>query len=226
MTRPVSDERDPREDRIEARRADVDLAAGELDHPAWQLARPVRLARYWSGAPAPPERRAEARLLWTPRALCARFVCRQAEPYVVSDAPRLGAKSIGLWDRDVCELFVAPDAGRPEHYFEFEAAPNGEWLDLELRQLPGGRETDWEYRSGMTAAARAHADSYTVALRVPWSAFRPDATPPRPGERWRANLYRCVGTGPARGYLAWRPTETPHPNFHVPEKFGALVFEE
>jgi Carbohydrate-binding family 9 len=221
----TSEHDDTREEATEARRADGDLSAEDLDHPAWQSARRVRLARYWSGAEAPRGRRAEGRLLWTAGALCARFVCRQAEPYVVSDAPRLDSKTIGLWDRDVCELFVAPDDSRPEHYFEFEAAPSGEWLDLELLQLADRRETRWDYDSGLTVAARAEADSYTVVMRVPWSAFGRE-TPPRPGERWRANLYRCVGAGPERGYLAWRPTETPRPNFHVPEKFGALVFEE
>jgi len=29
-----------------------------------------------------------------------------------------------------------------------------------------------------------------------------------------------------RFYSAWRPTNTPAPNFHVPEAFGALVFTE
>ena len=138
------------------------------------------------------------------------------------DATRLDRKTLDLWDRDVCELFLAPDARRPEHYFEFEAAPTGEWLDFELRQLPDRRETNQDYRSGMTTSARVAADSFTLALRVPWAGL-PSA--PRAGDRWRANLYRCVGAGPSRGYLAWRPTETPRPNFHVPHKFGRLLFE-
>ena len=218
----MSDRLDEQNDTAVACRARVEVSASELDHDEWESARPVPLARYWSGAEAPPERHSEARLLWTPEALCARFVCRQAEPYVTSAAPVLDRKTLGLWDRDVCELFLAPDARRPEHYFEFEAAPTGEWLDFELRQLPHGRETNREYRSGMTMAARVLADSFTLALRVPWAGL-PAA--PRAGDRWRANLYRCVGAGPSRGYLAWRPTETPQPNFHVPQKFGWLVFE-
>lgn len=241
----MSDEAATREETIEARRAAVDLAASELDHAEWERARPVRLARYWSGAEAPAGRHAEARLLWTPRALSARFVCRQAEPYVVGDAPRFDAKTLGLWERDVCEIFLAPDERRPEHYFEFEAAPTGEWLDLELRQLPDRRDTNWDFQSGVTVAARRAEDSYVVALRVPWSALttqgsaegasgsltegpaRDDARhAPRAGDLWRANLYRCVGSGAGRGYLAWRPTETPRPNFHVPQKFGRLLFTE
>jgi hypothetical protein len=38
------------------------------------------------------------------------------------------------------------------------------------------------------------------------------------------NLCRCVGEDPDRGYLAWRPTHTAEPNFHVPTAFGTIVF--
>ncbi len=124
----------------------------------------------------------------------------------------------------MCELFVAPDDATPEHYFEFEVAPTGEWLDLAVALAPNGtRATDWKFRSGMTAAARVEGEQLTLALRVPWAAFALNA-PPRAGALWRANLYRCVGAGAARGYLAWRPTLTPQPNFHVPARFGWLHF--
>jgi hypothetical protein len=40
---------------------------------------------------------------------------------------------------------------------------------------------------------------------------------------WRINLFRCVGVGDDR-YLAWQPTYTAEPSFHVPEVFGWLDF--
>lgn len=206
---------------VEAARAEYEVAAGDFGNGAWARARPVGLARYWSGEEAPAGRRAEARLLWGESALVARFVCRQEEPLVVCAAPRLDRKTVGLWERDVCEIFVAPDASAPRRYFEFEAAPTGEWLDLAITLTDDGRETDWDYRSGMTAAARLEGQTLTVGMRVPWAAL---GGAPRPGESWRANLFRCVGADPARGYLAWRPTHTPEPGFHVPEKFGRLIF--
>ena len=209
------------EDTIEVVRAGEEFGVAALDHAAWGAARPVPLTRYWSGEAAPPERHAEARLLWTGEALLARFDCRQAEPLIVNPSPRLERKTPRLWERDVCELFVAPDPRRPEHYFEFEAAPTGEWLDLEIDWREDVRETDWDYRSGMSAAARVNAGSVVVALRVPWRAF---GRAPRAGERWRANLFRCVGADPDRGYLAWHPTHTPEPSFHVPHAFGWLEF--
>jgi hypothetical protein len=178
--------------------------------------------RYWSGEDAPKARQTEARLIWSEEALCVRFICSQSEPLVISDAPQTAEKTIGLWERDVCEIFIAPQAGEPERYFEFEAAPTGEWIDLEIRCKPEARETDWRYHSGMTAAGRIEEERVMVAMRLPWEAFgqRPQAE-----KLWRVNLFRCVGNGAERGYLAWQPTRTPQPNFHVPQAFGWLRFD-
>ena len=93
------------------------LLAADIDHPAWQQARPVPITGYYSGAAAPETRHAEARLLWSSAGLSVRFVCRQAEPLVINAAPQFAGKTINLWERDVCEIFVAPDAAKPEHYF-------------------------------------------------------------------------------------------------------------
>lgn len=210
---------------VEARRARAQVNVAELDHEEWARARPVRLAHYWSGAPAPPARHAEARVLWDDEALSARFMCEQREPLVVSANPQRERKTMGLWERDVCEMFVAPQADDPARYFEFEVAPTGEWIDLALRMTPEGRATDWDFYSGMSAAARIFACSVILTMRVPWEAFG-TAAAPRVGEHWRVNLFRCVGEGATRGYIAWRPTFTPEPGFHVPEKFGQLLFSD
>ena len=209
---------------VEARRARGTISVAELDHEEWTRARAVRLTRYWSGEVAPLARQAEARLVWNERGLSARFVYEQHEPFVVSETPQLERKALGLWDRDVCEMFVAPGTDEPERYYEFEVAPTGEWLDLAVRKTADGRETDWDFHSGMTTAARINANCVTLVMRVPWEAFG-TAARPQAGEHWRVNLFRCVGAGVGRrGYIAWQPTLTPEPNFHVPEKFGWLLF--
>ena len=206
---------------IEARFTPSDVAASDMDHPAWEAAHVAVINRYWSGEGAPVGRHAEARLLWSDAALCVRYVCRQTEPLVVSPHPQTERESMGLWDRDVCELFIAPDASQPECYFEFEAAPTGEWLDVAVCQRSDERETDWDFHSGMTVAASVGAGSIKIAMRVPWEAL---GRRPRSGEEWRANLYRCVGAGATRGYLAWQPTLTEEPCFHVPAAFGWIRF--
>lgn len=209
---------------IAAQRTSASLAAADLDHDGWSQAQVVQLTRYWSGTEAPPSRHAEARVIWSPTALCVRFVCRQDEPLIISANPQLERKTLGLWDRDTCEIFIAPDAAEcPQSYLEFEAAPTGEWLDLAIEHKDGVRETDWEFNSGMTAAARISVGIVTIALCIPWTAFGRE---PQAGDRWRVNLFRCVGADPTRGYLAWQPTHSPQPNFHVPAVFGWLHFND
>lgn len=208
---------------IEALYTARDLSAADLDHAEWRRVKAVPLTRYWSGTPAPASRHAEARVLWSDESLCVRFVCRQTEPLIVSTNPQTETKTMGLWDRDVCEAFLAPNPEQPNRYFEFEAAPTGEWIELAVHGKPGQRATEWDFESGMTAAARIGNDEITIAMRIPWGDR---IHKPQPGERWRVNLFRCVGSSKDRGYLAWQPTHTEQPNFHVPEAFGWLVFGE
>jgi alpha-galactosidase len=205
---------------ISARRTREEISVSDFFHAEWERAQPVQLVRYWSGEAAPPERHAEARLIWSSTALCVRFVCRQSEPLVISDAPQTAEKTMKLWERDVCEIFVAPEPSETEHYFEFEAAPTGEWIDLKIRCRPEARDADWHYISGMTAAGSIEEGRVIIMMRVPWEAFGQ-----RPEKLWRVNLFRCVGAGASRGYLAWQPTRTPQPNFHVPQAFGWLRFD-
>ncbi|MBV9924450.1 MAG: carbohydrate-binding family 9-like protein [Acidobacteria bacterium] len=207
---------------VEALRVGKGLAAGDFDDAAWRRARAAHIARYWSGEDAPRSRRAEARVVWDAAGLTVRFDCRQEEPLVVSTAPQVEHKTLKLWDRDVCEIFITPETERIRHYYEFEVAPTGEWIDLALTVTAEGRDTDWDFHAGMSAAARVRPGAVTSGLRVPWQAL---GRTPRAGERWRCNLFRCVGQDPTRGYLAWQPTHTPEPAFHVPDKFGWIVFK-
>ena len=206
---------------ITAAHTTANLGAAQFDDPAWKRAHPIKIDRYWSGEPASPGRTADARILWSEEGICVRYVCKQTEPLTVSTNPQTQKKTIGLWDRDVCEIFLAPDPQVPERYFEFEAAPTGEWIDLAIHTMPDKRDTDWEFHSGMTAAARVEKDRVTIAMRIPWDHW---IHKPQKGERWRTNLFRCVGSGATRGYLAWQPTRAPEPAFHVPAAFGWLQF--
>jgi len=205
---------------IEAPHCERLLAASSFEDEAWARARPTEINRKWTGQNAPETRQAQVRIVWTPESLLAHFVCRQHEPLTVNANPQFEQKTIGLWHSDVCEIFVAPDPKVPGRYYEFEASPLGEWVDLAINHTAAGRETDFEFQSGMSAAARVGIDQITVVMQIPWSNFLPR---PTTGEVWRVNLFRCIGTGDDR-YLAWQPTHTREPNFHVPEVFGQLHF--
>lgn len=198
-----------------------DFPVQELENKAWEKAATVTVDKYWSGEKAPKERQFKARLLWSDAAVYVRFEANQKEPLVVSEKPNLTTKTRGLWDRDVCEIFLAPNKNEPRRYFEFEIAPNGEWIDLGIHQMPEKRETDWDYASGMQSKSVIGKDKIWMAIRVEWKAF---GKTPAAGDVWLGNVFRCVGKDPTRGYLAWSPTLTKEPSFHVPEKFGEFEF--
>ena len=198
------------------------ISSDDFDNPIWQQSHPIQIEHYWSGEPAMATRHAEARVCWSDEALHVRFLGAQHEPLIVSENPITDRKTLGLWDRDVCEIFLAPDPARPWRYFEFEAAPTGEWIDLGITVKPEGRETDWDFASGFRTAAKLEGERLLVGMRIPWSESIPK---PQPGDAWRVNLFRCVGPEAPERYLAWLPTRTPEPNFHVPEVFGVLRFK-
>lgn len=201
-----------------------DLSKFDFSLSVFEKAENIRIGRYWSAAVAPAKRHFTVRMLWSDDALWVLFEGNQQEPLVVSEKPDTSKKTHGLWDRDVFEIFLAPNAAEPRKYFEFEVAPTGEWIDLALDTTSGKRVTDWEYDSGMKVIAVGNRNKKIQALiRIPWNAF---GKAPKAGDVWLGNLLRCVGKDPDRGYLAWSPTMTKEPNFHVPGRFGEFHFVE
>ncbi len=206
---------------IKIPRIENDFLIGEFDNESWEKSEETTIENYWSGEKAASERHAKAKLLWSDSAFYIRFEANQAEPLIISETPNLKSKTKGLWDRDVCEIFVAPNPKEINKYFEFEIAPNGEWMDLKVHKLTDRRETDFDFDSGMKSAAKIESGKVRMAMKVEWKAF---GKTPKANKIWKGNLFRCVGSGETRGYLAWSPTETETPDFHVPEAFGEFEF--
>lgn len=198
-----------------------DFAVSDLSNDAWQNGTEVLIRNYWSGQKAPEGRWVKARLLWSSTGIYVRFEANQNEPLIVSDKPDLTKKVKGLWDRDVCEIFIAPNKNVRSKYFEFEIAPTGEWIDVGIEVLPHKRESDWDYASGMKSAAKIQKNKVVMAIKIDWTAL---GTTPEAGDVWLGNLFRCVGKDPTRGYLSWQATKTKEPSFHVPAKFGEFEF--
>ncbi len=208
--------------RVKVPRLENAFSLFDFENRVWEKAGSTIINKYWSGEYAPVNRHTEAKFLWSNRHFYIRFKANQNEPLIVSDTPNLTSKTHGLWDRDVCEIFLAPNKKEPRKYFELEIAPNGEWIDLGIYQKPDERITDWDYNSGMKSAAKIEKDQVIMAIKVEWKAF---GKTPKKDDVWLGNLFRCVGTGETRGYLAWSPTFTKEASFHVPEKFGEFVFD-
>ncbi len=185
----------------------------------WELAAPIAFASDWQGNNPDPARGTQVRLLWNSRFLYLRFECRYREIFVFDDAEKSGRRD-HLWDRDVAEAFLQPDPSRPTFYKEFEVSPNGMWIDLDIS--PSGLA---DLKSGMTRSVflDEKQKTWVAELAIPLKALTPQFDP---AKAWRANFYRVEGSKEPRNYMAWSPTNTPQPNFHVPARFGTLRFQK
>lgn len=183
----------------------------------WQSAQPISFSTDWRGKNTDYDRETQVRVLWSEQTLYLKFECRYREVYVFESSDPDGRRD-NLWDRDVVEAFLQPDALLPLFYREFEVSPNGMWIDLDI--FPGGRT---DLKSGMQRSVFLDAESHTwmAEAAIPIPALTPHFDPT---QIWRANFYRIEGPKEPRAYLAWQPTYTPQPNFHVPAAFGRLRF--
>ena len=92
-----------------------------------------------------PDIKTAIRGFWTDKDLYLLFVC----PYNVLNLflPADNTKKrVGLWDRDVVEMFLGDDWNNIRHYREFEIAPTGDWIDLAIDLDHESYNHDW--RSG------------------------------------------------------------------------------
>src|SRR4030095_15092014 len=94
-------------DKVLAPRQSSPSSIADLFNPSWEQASGVTITQLWSGQEAVSSRHAEARVCWSDEALHVRFVGQQNEPLVVNQTPVTERKTLGLWDRDVCEIFIA-----------------------------------------------------------------------------------------------------------------------
>jgi len=185
--------------------------------PAWRRAKPISFCTDWQGQNPDPERETQVSALWSPETLYLRFECRFRSLFVFDDSNADGHRD-QLWDRDVVEAFLQPDARQERFYKEFEVSPNGMWIDLDI--FPGGRAN---LKSGLrrSVACDDRAREWKAELAIPMKAL---VTTFDAKAVWRANFYRVEGSQEPRAYMAWQATNTRNPDFHVPQTFGKLRF--
>ncbi|HZS44919.1 MAG TPA: carbohydrate-binding family 9-like protein [Blastocatellia bacterium] len=182
-----------------------------------------QLRYLWNGHDVPSDLKTSFAVNWTPEYLYTCFECNYTV-LNVNSAPQTTEKTIGLWDCDVVEIFIAPNPGDPNRYLEIEVSPLGEWVDVELHIEKRQRSSNWQWHSNVEAAcAIDNANKiWRTAFRIPSENLFGASI--NEGQECLGNFYRCDGTEPARNYITWRPTMTPEPNFHVPERFGKFRF--
>jgi alpha-galactosidase len=208
-----------RDTAIAVRMACASDAEGFPPERAWETAPPISFNADWQGKNPDRHRETQVRLLWNAGFLFLRFDAFYRTITVFADSEPSGRRD-QLWDRDVCEVFLQPPRSAAGDYKEIEVAPNGFWIDLEIS--PGEKR---DAKSGLRRRVSVDEPNkqWHAVLALPMKSLVADF---QMRAVWRVNFFRVEGAAEPRFYSAWRPTNTPEPNFHVPEAFGVLVFTE
>ncbi len=187
---------------------------GRLDEPAWRDAPEAPLLDAISGRD--PRYPTTARLLWDAATLYVAVECRDDEPW-----SRPGRRPDDpIYEDEVVEVFLDP-GGRGADYAEIEVSPANVRLDARFRSRRGDLAEALAWSSGAESAVRIEPGRWTVEMAVPLGSLRL----PRPGERWRLNVYRLESRN-RRGAAEGSALSPPYrPDFHAPERFGWLVFD-
>lgn len=184
----------------------------------WQSAPAVAWQTDYTGALSGVS--TSARFLWTEGKLFALFELSGAGLNVDRARP-LDTERAKLYEEDCVELFLAPDAKRPTHYYEMELGPLGHFFDLEIDRSAKLSRPEWS--SGVVLKTTTDPIRHTAFIEASFAA--PELVAGFvAGARLPLALYRMEGKAP-RQYLAWRPPRTAKPNFHTPEGFGTLQFD-
>lgn len=202
---------------------------GKLDDPAWRLAPEVTLVLTCTGQPATKLTR--ARMCWDEKCLYIAFDCADTDIFAT-----MTNHDDWIWREEVVEAFICPDCDL-SHYFEINLSPKNVVFDAYIVNEAGGNPgsgTDYGWTcEGLRTAVQVDGTidnrddvdrGWTAEYAVPFAALKRCA--PKPGERWRLNLYRIDLYPEPTEFQAWSPTLTPKPAFHIPKRFGTVFFTE
>jgi len=188
-----------------------------------------------------PTQTTEVRLLWDDQYLYVSFLCYDKfiyNTYTKPDDPVFA-------NQDCVEVFLDPDKD-PRVYAELDMSPaNVVWTGLSWRPSYPDRPhyvmTAWNPRGLRTGAdvlgdlnaVKQDSTLWSAEYAIPFDCLptgdRRRAGHPRAGDTWRANFYRIDKLRPGKGregveFSAWSPPGLL--NFHVPHRFGEIMFAE
>ena len=140
---------------------------------------------------------------------------------------------------DSCvEFFFSPEDGIKEGYFNLEMNCGGTML-FHHQMEPRTKQTllSEQHIQQVEVATTlpeivdpeiVEDTTWIVEYRIPFSVLSNYHSFPNPeaGSVWRANFYKCADKTSHPHWLTWSPIDFPRPNFHLPQYFGILEFQE
>jgi len=196
---------------------------GDVSKKAWKEAEWVRFDHDMSGGRRYPQALTEVASRWSAQHVYFAFRCKYTTLNVY-DGEDLVKERWELWERDVVEVFINPEPSRVNHYFEFEVAPNNQWIDLEIdKDKDPFNDAGWNSHFEHATRIDRKNQVWTCEMRIPTSPM--GVARVRPGSEWRVNFYRADGPGDdsQRRFMSWS-TIPEGKTFHVPTRFGIIQF--
>lgn len=190
---------------------------GAID-PVWTTVPATTFDTDWSGKATPSK--TTVRAMWSSHALTMLWIVEGTGLNTDLSKP-IAAERTNLYNEDCVEIFFTPNPAEPKKYFEIELGPYGHYFDLAIDRKNNKSDEAWSSGAQIkTTVDKAH---HSAIIEVALTS--PDIVNSlKSGARLPINMFRMEGKG-TREYLAWSPTHTPRPNFHVPEAFGSLVLQ-
>ncbi|MBI9092661.1 MAG: carbohydrate-binding family 9-like protein [Desulfobacterium sp.] len=177
--------------------------------------------------------KAEVKIAYDDTAIYVMF--RVADRYVRAVA---AAHQDNVWEDSCVEFFFTPDSDLSKGYFNLEMNCGGTLL---FHFQPGsGKERIVIPKSECNQIRCAHSlpsivdpeivepVTWTVGYHIPLALLKKycGVITPAPQVEWRANFYKCADNTSHPHWLTWSPVDFPKPNFHLPQSFGILEFQE
>ena len=195
---------------------------GLLKDPPWAAAKSIPFVRNLDGEPSPYP--TEAKILYDDKFIYFGFRCVDDNIWAT-----MNQRDEHLWEEEVVEVFLKPSSANTG-YIELEVNPLGTLIDIYLvdvrKAIPyrswNSEKIAWAVHVDGTVDGKPGDHEWTCEMALPLEDVVPASNiPPKEGDRWGLNLYR-VEKRPKPADLAWSPTM--QEDFHVPAKFGTIVF--
>ena len=193
---------------------------GNVDEQKWESAEKISLVDNSTGGV--PEQATTAKLLWNDKNLYVCFCC--TDTYINASMTGYNDK---LYEEEVVEVFI-DDNRDMKTYIEIEVNPLNALLHYSIHNNLKGNIIGYGRvdRNVKSAVLRDELNGiWSAELEIPFSEFiTAENIPPKKGDKWLINLYRIDRPKDKKAeYMSWSPTG--EDNFHLPEKFGELIFD-
>ncbi|UCC69475.1 MAG: carbohydrate-binding family 9-like protein [Armatimonadota bacterium] len=178
-----------------------------------------------------PQLPTEVRTCWDERNLYLAFLAIDTDIW-----GKMRKRDDPIYNEEVVEAFIC-SGDDVTRYYEFEFSPHNVVFDAAIECPESGdrrfmkAEVGWDCQ-GLQSAVQVVGtlddasdvdERWTVEVALPFSQIGRQGRAPEDGERWRVNFYRIDRAGEGE-FSCWSPTLADPPNFHVPARFGEMIF--